>query len=496
MIYREKTHELLETYGRKSFVMLLLVLLARLVAMYCIPLNDSTEARYAEIARLMLTSHNWVSLMHYPGQYFWAKPPLSTWLSAISMQTLGVSAFSARLPAWILSLLCMGLVGFMAAMRYGLRGAYWAMAILATTLYFLLDAGTVMTDPALMTCVVLVMVGFWKAIHSENSFWKWVPFIGWGLGLLAKGLVMGVFSVLPLMAWLVITKQYQRVWQALPWVKGSLLTLVIALPWFVLAEIRTPGFLNYFLIGEHFMRFLKPGWTGDMYGFAHEAPIGMIWVYFIVGTLPWSFILLIWTKTQKGLWAVHRNDIAWTTYLLCFILMPLLFFTFARNIIYPYVFPVLPAFALFFTSCLLQTGADKTFTRLFNMVAMIFVFVLMAAGFIFSKFPIEFSKSNNTMIAVWKNNQQSPQEHLIYLMNRPEYSSMFYSNGKALATRSLHELCTYLKQGPQFLVSVTDEPIALAKVLEQEFKPIYIQKHRQRLDVLYRVDRLPSFCIG
>ena len=112
------------------------------------------------------------------------------------------------------------------------------------------------------------------------------------------------------------------------------------------------------------------------------------------------------------------------------------------------------------------------------------------------KFPVEFSKSNNTMIAVWKNNQQSPQEHLIYLMNRPEYSSMFYSNGEALATRHLNELCTYLKQGPQFLVSVTDEPIALAKVLKDEFKPFYIQKHRQRLDVLYRVDRLPSFCIG
>ena len=35
--------------------------------------------------------------------------------------------------------------------------------------------------------------------------------------------------------------------------------ILLAAPWYVLAEIRTPGFLEYFVIGEHWNRFAVPG---------------------------------------------------------------------------------------------------------------------------------------------------------------------------------------------------------------------------------------------
>ncbi len=63
-----------------------------------IPLNDVSEARYAEIARKMLETGNWVTPQHDYGVPFWAKPPLSTWLSAFSMKLFGVNEFAARLP--------------------------------------------------------------------------------------------------------------------------------------------------------------------------------------------------------------------------------------------------------------------------------------------------------------------------------------------------------------------------------------------------------------
>lgn len=46
------------------------------------PLFDTTESRYAEIARKMLETGNWVTLQQDYGVPFWAKPPLSIWLSA------------------------------------------------------------------------------------------------------------------------------------------------------------------------------------------------------------------------------------------------------------------------------------------------------------------------------------------------------------------------------------------------------------------------------
>jgi 4-amino-4-deoxy-L-arabinose transferase-like glycosyltransferase len=494
MNFQARLLHFFKEYGFKTSFLILLVLLSRLIAMYWIPLNDSTEARYAEIARLMLTSHNWISLMHYPGEYFWAKPPLSTWLSATSMQVFGINPFSARLPAWILSLISLGLVAKLAQTQLGKNAAFWSVAVLSTCIYFLVDAGTVMTDPALMTCVVTVMVSFWMAMHGHHRIWSYLIFIAWGLGLLVKGLVTGLFTVLPLMAWLFITKEWKKCWRNLPWIKGSFLTLLIAVPWYILAEQRTPGFLSYFFIGEHFMRYLKPGWSGDLYGFAHQAPYGMIWVYFILGVMPWSMVAVIWAFSKKTIWKVPTKEKTWNAYLLCFMLVPLLVFTFASNIIYPYVFPCMPAFALWFTTLLMKTDIDTQFRNFFNSVAIFMIAAVLIVTGLFLKYPIQVSKSNDLMISAWKEDRQSDNEGLIYSMLQPEYSTMFYSSGEVKATRDEVELCNWLRQGTQYVVLNSDEPSQYDEFIEKTYQKVFVQQHRNRIDTLYRVDSLPLFC--
>jgi len=74
------------------------LILFRAFLNYAVPLMDKTEARYAEIARIMAETNNWTTLQIDYGIPFWAKPPLSTWLSAMSFQLFGVNEFAARLP--------------------------------------------------------------------------------------------------------------------------------------------------------------------------------------------------------------------------------------------------------------------------------------------------------------------------------------------------------------------------------------------------------------
>lgn len=126
------------------------LLICRVVSMCFIPLNDVSEARYAEIARKMLETGNWVTLFHDYGVPFWAKPPLSTWLSALSMKLFGVNEFAARLPGLLLSIGTLWLVWDLAKKHSGQTVATLTVLILAGTLYFFLDAGTVMTDPSLI----------------------------------------------------------------------------------------------------------------------------------------------------------------------------------------------------------------------------------------------------------------------------------------------------------------------------------------------------------
>ena len=69
--------------------------------------------------------------------------------------------------------------------------------------------------------------------------------------------------------------------------------LLIAVPWYVMAEHKTPGFLHYFIIGEHIDRFLDSGWKGDKYGHAHFKPLGTIWFMWLYTSLPWGLAGII-----------------------------------------------------------------------------------------------------------------------------------------------------------------------------------------------------------
>ncbi|WP_040535378.1 ArnT family glycosyltransferase, partial [Legionella drancourtii] len=206
---------------------LLFLLVCRVISMCFIPLNDVSEARYGEIARKMLETGNWVTLLHDYGVPFWAKPPLSTWLSAASMMFLGVNEFAVRLPGLLLSIGVLWLIWDLAKKHSGNVVATLATLVLAGTLYFFLDAGTVMTDPSLIFCTTLVLVSFWHAIVGGNKYWSYVFFIGLGLGLLAKGPVATVLAGMPIFCWVLLRNQWRNLWQRLPWIKGILIMLAI-----------------------------------------------------------------------------------------------------------------------------------------------------------------------------------------------------------------------------------------------------------------------------
>lgn len=254
------------------------ILALRLLAMAAMPFADTSEPRYAEIARLMATTGDWITPWFDAGEPFWGKPPLAFWAQALSIRLFGLSELAVRLPSWLAMLGVLALVQRCARQLRGEQAARWATLLFATMLLPYASAGAVLTDAFLALGITLSMVSFLLAPRDPRPLWRYGFFAGLAIGLLAKGPLALVLTSGAIVPWMLWHRNARAQLSALPWAAGIVLTLALTLPWYIAAELKTPGFLRYFILGEHILRFVDPGWEGDRYGSAHERPYGSIWL--------------------------------------------------------------------------------------------------------------------------------------------------------------------------------------------------------------------------
>ncbi len=414
--------------------LLVFALLLRLVSLATYPLMDTTEARYGEMARLMVETGNWLTPQFDYGIPFWGKPPLFTWMSAYGIQLFGLSEFAVRSPHWLAGVIIIGLIAYMAN-RAGLSSLISAL-VLSTCGIFSIAAGAVMTDMALTLAMTIAMIGFYYCWQGKNKYhkaWGYISFFGLACGLLAKGPVAIVMVGTAVFPWLVIQHgligSFKVLWKRFPIISGLALMLAIAIPWYVMAEIETPGFINYFIIGEHFNRFIVSGWQGDLYGSAHDQPRGMIWVFWLQSAAPWSIVLpiLVW-KRRKLLKAGSMNHRGLFSFLLLWLISPMLLFTLSGNVLPTYVLPGVPALGL-----LIAILVNKQDIAWFTSTAAVLPVFLMIAMLVLNMGAAE-SHSDRVIFA-----HIADQIPVYYVGKRP-FSGQFYSHGRAIKLGSTQEL--------------------------------------------------------
>ena len=335
--------------SKRALALAILAFVALRVALVVeFPFIDSTEARYAEMARLMVTSGDWITPQFSKGVPFWGKPPLHTWLSASGMALFGVNEFGGRVFIFISAIITVAICLIWSRRLRGMDFALIATAILFGNGLFVGAAAFVMTDMPMVLGTTLSMAAFWNCATGYRSrVFGYLFFVGLAIGLLAKGPVALVLVIIALGIYAILQRDWRAGITALPWVRGTLLLMVLVLPWYIAAELKTPGFLRYFLIGEHFERFIVSGWQGDLYGSGHARAKGMIWVGFVIAFFPWVLGYLPPLIRARTLVTMMSSDEKnWVAYLLGWVLAPLILFTPAANILTAYVLPALPAASL------------------------------------------------------------------------------------------------------------------------------------------------------
>ncbi|MFX0545913.1 ArnT family glycosyltransferase [Roseovarius sp. S1116L3] len=461
---------LTQTHIRALWATLGAFLIVRLVAMVTLPFTDTTESRYAEMTRKMVETGNWLTPQDGYGVPFWGKPPLNTWMAAGGMELFGVNEFAARLPILLASLVILVLVFIWVRGIAGRNTALVSVAVLFSTVAFFGASAFVMTDIPMALGTTLVMVAFWKVVcgAATDRGWGYGVFLGLAIGMLAKGPVAVVICLIPLFLWLTLRLDWGLL-RRLPWVKGSALLLALTVPWYAAAEWATPGFLRYFLIGEHIERFLVPGWPGDLYGGGHDEAKGMIWIFWTGTIRPWSYVALLpllW-NARGAVRAVRADGSGWMLYLFLWAIAPMILFTFASNILPAYTIPGLPASVVLMVvlySCLWGAEPGKWRRALFVGSAGVSLVFFAGASILAATSPDMLRlKTHKALVA--EASARVPGAPL-YRIGQRSFSSEYYTGG-AVHLISVDELAALDADGP-IALSVPDRYVDEVAALDYQ----------------------------
>jgi 4-amino-4-deoxy-L-arabinose transferase-like glycosyltransferase len=261
--------------------------------MFTPALLDDVDTIHAEAAREMLVRHDWVT-MYTDGIRYLEKAPLMYWSLASSYTLFGTSDWSTRLPLMLGVLALLFATYRLGRLSYVELGGLYAGVVLATSI-----------GPYIFTRFLIpdVLVGLWLTIgyfFFLRSLQEEVPSRAtcWGfavtcaLNVLTKGLIGLVFPVGAIALYLILTGNLRHLLK-LRIVSSTLVFLAIAAPGHILAAMRNPtqgavrGFLWFYFINEHLMRFLNKRVPAGY----DTVPLLIFWGLLLAWLLPWAAFL-------------------------------------------------------------------------------------------------------------------------------------------------------------------------------------------------------------
>jgi 4-amino-4-deoxy-L-arabinose transferase-like glycosyltransferase len=131
-------------------------------------LYDSTETRYAECAREMIETGNFLEpqLAYKP---HWTKPPMIYWVIAGGMKVFGKNEWGARMPnAICFVILVLLTMGIAETISHSEKVGLLSGLIMATSPLALGGSFNLSSDLLLTVFETLAVFGFVKAIFSPN----------------------------------------------------------------------------------------------------------------------------------------------------------------------------------------------------------------------------------------------------------------------------------------------------------------------------------------
>jgi len=195
---------------------------------------DNHECLVAVTARETLENGNWI-MPTFNNKPRLQKTPLSYWLVASAAVLTGrIDEFTARLPSALAAVLSVVAILFFVSRWLGFRTALLSAGVWITSVVYLRYAHNARPDMVMSFFITLCLLSFYSAVNEQNRraqirymllFW-----ISFALANLAKGPAPIPLVLVPLFAYMLISRQWKKIPKLLP-VAGTIIFLIIVLPW-------------------------------------------------------------------------------------------------------------------------------------------------------------------------------------------------------------------------------------------------------------------------
>ena len=364
-------------------------------------LLDDVDTVHAEAAREMVLRHDWVTL-YANGVRYLEKAPMMYWSVATSYTLFGMSEWSTRFPLMLFMLATILSTYGLGCWAFGAEGGFNSAVVLATALGPFLFTRFLIPDVAVGLWLTLTFWLFLQSLQQEKPT-RWIC---WGLAavcalnVLTKGLIGLVFPVGAIGLYLLLTGNLRHLLK-LRLISSTLVFFAIAAPWHILAALRNPpqgnvrGFLWFYFVNEHFLRFLNKRVPRDY----DTVPLLLFWALLVLWLLPWTVFIPQSLREIPRRWRELRAKMTrrQQAYLLFFLwnLVIVGFFSLSTRQEY-YTIPAIPGLALLVGGWLQREresppeSRERRSGRISSAVLLVVGVIIAVTGFallIFSKAP-------------------------------------------------------------------------------------------------------------
>jgi 4-amino-4-deoxy-L-arabinose transferase-like glycosyltransferase len=309
-------------------------------------LVGADEPRYAQIAREMLTRHDYITPILY-GKPWLEKPALYYWRAMFSFKEFGVHDWAARLPSASFAFILISLI-YLHIRRFRPGGQLDAALITASCAGIIAFARGASTDMQLAAPFCIGMLGWYAWYETDKKFWLFDLYFFNGAATLAKGPVAPFLAMAIIFAFIALRREWSLLRRTI-WVPGILLYLAMVLPWYIAVSRRNPQFLRVFFLEHNLERFAT-----NLY--EHEQPIWYYLAVMVLALMPWTVVAIRalvdaaiesvneWrARLAKNRYVSHaRWGDAFPEFLVLWTLFPIVFFSLSRSKLPGYILPSLP----------------------------------------------------------------------------------------------------------------------------------------------------------